>query len=425
MGMAAFGFSKTSMLPGTAAEGVQNPQLHVMKLPGLPRDLQKRATSSRRQSTCLCGPAAAKDASRSPCSNSYPSSSISGRNLQSCDILQDAACSRPNASDLHRKRRTRNFGCLAVTANSSGNGPATSISTSTNNIVPKQHQQHHHTATPLDPQQQQLQSMHQLVQQQQAAIKMLQQEVQQLQWAVETHPSQPAAKYEGTYKGMGIEDFRHLPDKIIMVRHAESQGNVDARTYSTTPDYEVPLSARGWEQAVACGNDLRKMLDAEHGKDYKLFFMTSPYCRTRQTFVGVRQAFPDENFAGVQEEVQLREQDFGNFQDPVKIKNDLAERNRFGRFYFRFPDGESGSDVYNRISIFEDHLIRDMKSGKFSHNTNICLVTHGLTMRVFLMRWFNWTVESFLQVGNIMFWCLLRMFNNRHKLARARCVACS
>lgn len=24
------------------------------------------------------------------------------------------------------------------------------------------------------------------------------------------------------------------------------------------------------------------------------------HCRTRQTFVGVRQAFPDENFAGVQ-----------------------------------------------------------------------------------------------------------------------------
>lgn len=64
----------------------------------------------------------------------------------------------------------------------------------------------------------------------------------------------------------------------------------------------------------------------------------------------------------------------------------------------RFPDGESGSDVYNRVSIFEDHLIRDMKAGKFSHNTSLCLVTHGLTMRVFLMRWFNWTVESFLQV---------------------------
>jgi hypothetical protein len=32
----------------------------------------------------------------------------------------------------------------------------------------------------------------------------------------------------------------------------------------------------------------------------------------------------------------------------------------------RFPGGESGSDVYNRVSIFEDHLIRDMKAGRFS-----------------------------------------------------------
>lgn len=42
---------------------------------------------------------------------------------------------------------------------------------------------------------------------------------------------------------------------------------------------QVPLSARGWEQAVACGNEMRTLLEAEYGKDYKLFFMTSPYCR--------------------------------------------------------------------------------------------------------------------------------------------------
>jgi hypothetical protein len=34
----------------------------------------------------------------------------------------------------------------------------------------------------------------------------------------------------------------------------------------------------------------------------------------------------------------------GNFQHPEKIKADIAERNRFGRFYYRFPDGESGAD---------------------------------------------------------------------------------
>jgi broad specificity phosphatase PhoE len=63
---------------------------------------------------------------------------------------------------------------------------------------------------------------------------------------------------------------------------------------------QVPLSARGWEQAVACGEDIRVLMESEHGSSYKLFFMTSPYCRTRQTFVGVRQAFPDDCFAGVQ-----------------------------------------------------------------------------------------------------------------------------
>jgi hypothetical protein len=47
--------------------------------------------------------------------------------------------------------------------------------------------------------------------------------------------------YGGSYKAMTLEDFQSLPDKIILVRHAESQGNVDARIYSTTPDYEVRL----------------------------------------------------------------------------------------------------------------------------------------------------------------------------------------
>lgn len=97
--------------------------------------------------------------------------------------------------------------------------------------------------------------------------------------------------------------------------------------------------------------------------------------------------------------MQLREQDFGNFQNPDQIKRDISDRNKFGRFYYRFPHGESSSDVYNRISIFEDHLIRDMRSGRFGNSTNLVLVTHGLTLRIFLMRWFGWTVESFLQVG--------------------------
>ncbi len=58
-----------------------------------------------------------------------------------------------------------------------------------------------------------------------------------------------------------------------------------------------------------------------------------------------------------------------------------------------FPNGESGADVYDRITIFEDHMIRDINAGRFaSTNTALVLVTHGLALRVFLMRW--WVVRD-------------------------------
>lgn len=50
--------------------------------------------------------------------------------------------------------------------------------------------------------------------------------------------------------------------------------------------------------------------------------------------------------------------DFGNFQDAEGKQKEKAERLRFGRFFYRFPNGESGADVYDRMTIFEDHLIR-------------------------------------------------------------------
>jgi len=34
---------------------------------------------------------------------------------------------------------------------------------------------------------------------------------------------------------------RSLPRKIILIRHAESVGNVDPVAYATIPDSEIPL----------------------------------------------------------------------------------------------------------------------------------------------------------------------------------------
>lgn len=68
--------------------------------------------------------------------------------------------------------------------------------------------------------------------------------------------------------------------------------------------------------------------------------------------------------------------------------------------YESFPNGESGADVYDRITLFEDHLVRDMIIGRYA-GLNLVLVTHGLTLRIFLMKWFHWTVEEMLEVRTL------------------------
>ena len=50
------------------------------------------------------------------------------------------------------------------------------------------------------------------------------------------------------------------------------------------------------------------------------------------------------------EDPRLREQEWGNFQDPAKIKEIEKERRQTGAFYYRFPTGERCSQQ----SLLED-----------------------------------------------------------------------
>ena len=48
----------------------------------------------------------------------------------------------------------------------------------------------------------------------------------------------------------------------------------------------------------------------------------------------------------------------------------------------------------------QDHLIRDINAGRYAGDTSLVLVTHGLALRIFLMRWFHWRVDQFMSVFN-------------------------
>ena len=142
-----------------------------------------------------------------------------------------------------------------------------------------------------------------------------------------------------------------LPKRIILVRHGESQGNRDGAAYTTTPDHKIPLTPQGIGQARRAGDEIRRVIsDGGGSRSWKVYFYVSPYERTRSSLREIGRSFPRKRVIGVREECRVREQDFGNFQEEQRMKAIKETREKFGRFFYRFPEGESAADVYDRVS---------------------------------------------------------------------------
>ncbi|EMD00840.1 hypothetical protein BAUCODRAFT_46450, partial [Baudoinia panamericana UAMH 10762] len=201
------------------------------------------------------------------------------------------------------------------------------------------------------------------------------------------------------------------PRLIILIRHAQSEGNKNREIHQVIPDHRVKLTDEGWKQAEDAGRRLRNLLKP----DDTLQIYTSPYRRTRETTEALLSTLtarhdPDDPDSipspfsrtriKVYEEPRIREQDFGNFQPGSgEMERMWAERADYGHFFYRIPNGESAADAYDRISGFNESLWRQFGEKDFP---SVCvLVTHGLMTRVFLMKWYHWSVEYFEDLRNI------------------------
>ena len=176
-----------------------------------------------------------------------------------------------------------------------------------------------------------------------------------------------------------------------MIRHGQSAANADTSIYNRVPDYRIPLTALGLEQATAAGEEVRRQLDGRPGVRLRL-----PVPARLPDPRGAQPRPPRSE--RVIEEPRLREQDWANFQIAGDIEDQKELRNAYGHFFYRFREGESGSDVYDRISSFMETLHRHWS--KPGYAPNALFVTHGLTMRLFCMRWFHWSVEYFESLNN-------------------------
>ena len=176
------------------------------------------------------------------------------------------------------------------------------------------------------------------------------------------------------------------PKQIVIIRHGQSQANIDKGMYEHTPDHLVNLTELGKEQCIKTGVKLNELLANKN-----VTVWSSPYNRARQTTELITSELKSN--IKYKEDPRLREQDWGNFYTEDEARLKYEDRKRHSYFFYRIENGESGADVYDRISMFLETLYRDFSQDNWTDS--LVISTHGITALVFLMRYFHWSYEQY------------------------------
>ena len=182
--------------------------------------------------------------------------------------------------------------------------------------------------------------------------------------------------------------------KLLLLRHAESEANINQKLNLIIPDHNIALSSRGEEQAKEAGKFLASYLYQNHQDlkcGRKLRVWSSPYLRTRQTSKLVFDELQLLNGMfelSYREDVMLVEQQYGFFDGlsiseceenfPIEYAHYQKSAANQGKFWAQFPGGESKLDVTQRIRCLKGSWIRDYE--KYGIDT-LVVISHGITIR--------------------------------------------
>ncbi|MDR1887245.1 MAG: histidine phosphatase family protein [Prevotellaceae bacterium] len=196
---------------------------------------------------------------------------------------------------------------------------------------------------------------------------------------------------------------------IFLMRHAHSAGNENLSLYRHIPDHAIPLSDTGLRQAVEAGRQFAGFLAQSSLTAFEggVRLWHSPYARVRQTCDGLLEGMGEAAcriFKDRREHILLTEQNFGLFDGLTdsECEEKYPEESRKynlcsaynGRFYAKPPNGESRYDVCVRIHQFFGTIIRDAEKNE-NPVSNVFIISHGATLRAFVMMWLHREVEWF------------------------------
>jgi 2,3-bisphosphoglycerate-dependent phosphoglycerate mutase len=221
---------------------------------------------------------------------------------------------------------------------------------------------------------------------------------------------------------------------LILVRHAVSEANLDKSVNARLPDAKIPLAHEGHDQAYAAGKAIASFLRSEDNMFFenhnyllkndmpkafstsqpegKTRILCSPYQRTRETSAGIERALTEANLAfDRREELALREISFGLFDGiadeelPAVFPREHAHYQKYvdfeGEFYAPMPMGESRAQVADRVKGVFGTIIRDNRPTRDREPVqNFIIVSHGVTLRAFMMQWMHRTPEWYQDQPN-------------------------
>ncbi len=172
---------------------------------------------------------------------------------------------------------------------------------------------------------------------------------------------------------------------IKLVRHGESEANIGNHVPHIDGDFSVNLTQAGYEQA--------REASIKISPDFlsNALIYCSPYWRTRQTLSEILASL--EIKPKIYEDPRIREVERGYIDEASQ--HEL--RKVHGWFYYRHKGGESPADVYDRTSSFLESMMRNVER---KGSDKILIVSHGMTIRCFIMRFLHLTVEQFESMKN-------------------------
>lgn len=182
--------------------------------------------------------------------------------------------------------------------------------------------------------------------------------------------------------------------RALIIRHGQSDGNVDARQYIEQGDCKVGLTDLGWRQAIAAGQFLEQYYERTGTAHWPYVFL-SAYQRTQETLSGLVHGMQKSGLQGeptIHLDPRLVERFSGatqqlNARDPVdwRISEQFAKMAeglyRKDPFVTRNMLGDSSKDIYMAVRSFMDGTMRNVDA---SGDDDMLIVAHGIVYREFI-----------------------------------------